>query len=174
MRSPLSDARRPRGRNLCGEELETFVGDLANSPELWIDLVEHDRRQRHYEEIFNDEYITAWLICWMEDHDTGFHDHDISCGAVAVVSGCVREERLTLDGPRTDTLVRAGESFNFSASDIHRVRHAGSDPAVSLHVYSPPLLSMGAYVVRDDGHLERQTVPAGEELRPLGDVVRAP
>ncbi|HEY3971313.1 MAG TPA: cysteine dioxygenase family protein [Solirubrobacteraceae bacterium] len=168
MSGGLSYVRLPRGRNLCGVELETFVGDLANSPELWIDLVKHDRSQRHYEEIFSNEHVTAWLICWMEDHDTGFHDHDISCGAVSVVSGCVREERLALDGRVSDTLVRAGESFHFSAADIHRVRHAGNDPAVTLHVYSPPLLSMGAYVVGENGHLERQRVPADEELRPLG------
>ncbi len=109
--------------------------------------------------MFSDEHVTAWLICWMEDHDTGFHDHDISCGAVAVVSGCVREERLALDGSGNDRLVRAGESFHFSASDIHRVRHAGSDPAVTLHVYSPPLLSMGAYVVRENGRLRAPDGP---------------
>ncbi len=168
MSGGLSYVRLPRERNLCGAELETFVGDLANSPELWIDLVKHDQTQRHYEEIFSNEYVTAWLICWMEDHDTGFHDHDISCGAVSVVSGCVREERLALDGDGSDKLVRAGESFHFSASDIHRVRHAGSDPAVTLHVYSPPLLSMGAYVVGENGRLQRETIPASEELRPLG------
>ncbi len=168
MNASYSYIRLPRGRNLCGEELEGFVGDLAGAPELWIDLVKHDAKQRHYEEIFSDEHLTAWLICWMEDHDTGFHDHDISCGAVAVVSGCVREERLTLDGTYGERLVRAGETFNFSASDIHRVRHAGSGPAVTLHVYSPPLLSMGAYVVGEDGRLERHAVPASEELRPLG------
>jgi hypothetical protein len=48
------------------------------------------------------------------------------------------------------------------------VRHAGSDPAVTLHVYSPPLLSMGAYVVGENGRLQRQTIPASEELRPMG------
>jgi hypothetical protein len=158
---------RPSGRNLCGEELERFVSELAEHPELWIELVKHDRTQRVYEELFSDDYITAWLICWMEDHDTGFHDHDISCGAVSVVSGCVREERLTLDGPPTNKVVRAGQSFNFSASDIHRVRHAGESPAVTLHVYSPPLLSMGAYTVGEGGRLERQTIPSSEELRAL-------
>lgn len=173
MSAGISYVRMARGRNLCGKELEDFVRDLADSPELWIDLVKHDRDQRHYEEIFSDDYVTAWLICWMEDQDTGFHDHDISCGAVAVVSGCVREERLALeglfdDGGCSERLVRAGESFSFSASDIHRVRHAGSGPAVTLHVYSPPLLSMGAYVVGENGRLRRQTIPAGEELRPLG------
>jgi predicted metal-dependent enzyme (double-stranded beta helix superfamily) len=168
MTAGLGHIRLPRGRDLCGAELEALVGDLADSPELWIELVKHDRSQRHYEEIFSDKHVTAWLICWMEDHDTGFHDHDVSCGAVAVVSGCVREERLTLDGRGSERLARAGETFNFSATDIHRVRHAGRDPAVTLHVYSPPLLSMGAYVVGENGRLERQRIPASEELRPMG------
>jgi hypothetical protein len=51
--------------------------------------------------------------------------------------------------------------------DIHRVLHAGEDPAVTLHVYSPPLLSMGAYVVSEEGRLERKALPASEELRAL-------
>ncbi len=102
----------------------------------------------------------------MDDHDTGFHDHDRSSGAVAVVSGSVREERLTLaDAPCSRTF-RAGQSFHFSASDIHRVRHAGTDPAVTLHVYSPPLLRMGAYALDEDGALVRHTMSSSEELRP--------
>ena len=79
-------------------ELEAFVAELADRPELWIDLVKHDASQRVYEELLSDDHLTAWLICWMDDHDTGFHDHDVSAGAVAVVSGAVREERLTIDG----------------------------------------------------------------------------
>jgi predicted metal-dependent enzyme (double-stranded beta helix superfamily) len=158
---------RPQGRDLSGAELESFVNELAGRPELWIDLVKHDHTQRVYEELFSDAHVTAWLICWMEDQDTGFHDHDISSGAVAVVSGRVREERLTLEGPPSSAVFKAGGSFHFSATDIHRVRHAGEDPAVTLHVYSPPLLSMGAYAIGDDGRLERQTIPSSQELRPL-------
>jgi hypothetical protein len=174
MKPAFPHIRRPYGRDLSADELERFVCDLAGCPELWIDLVKHDRTQRVYEELFSDDHVTAWLICWMEDHDTGFHDHDISCGAVAVVSGRVREQRLALDGPPTDTVVRAGGSFNFSPTDIHRVRHAGDTPAVTLHAYSPPLLSMGAYVVGDDGRLERQAVPSSEELRPLREATPEP
>ncbi|MGA9860189.1 MAG: hypothetical protein WBQ18_20145, partial [Solirubrobacteraceae bacterium] len=40
----------------------------------------------------------AWVICWSEDQDTGFHDHDESAAGIAVVSGRVREDRLTLGG----------------------------------------------------------------------------
>ena len=163
----LAQLPRPAGRALDGVELERFVTELADRPELWIELIRHDPSQRSYEELICEEHLTAWLICWMDDHDTGFHDHDLSSGAVAVVSGSVREERLTIDGAPRDRRFKAGESFHFSAADIHRVRHAGSDPAVTLHVYSPPLLRMGAYVIGEDGVLARHTMSSAEELRPL-------
>jgi mannose-6-phosphate isomerase-like protein (cupin superfamily) len=163
----LARIRRPRGRDLSGAELQTFVTELADRPELWIQLVKHDATQRVYEELLSDEYVTAWLICWMDEHDTGFHDHDVSAGAVAVVSGAVREERLAIDGPTRNGVFRAGASFHFSASDIHRVSHAGSEPAVTLHVYSPPLLRMGSYAIGEDGVLVRHTMSYREELRPL-------
>lgn len=162
----LASVPRPRGRDLAAEELERFVRELADRPELWIGCVRHDASQRVYEELLSDEHLTAWLICWMDDQDTGFHDHDVSAGAVAVVSGRVREERLTIGGdPRSRTFA-AGDAFHFSPADIHRVRHGGSDPAVTLHVYSPPLARMGAYVVGEDGVLARCTQDSSQELRP--------
>lgn len=162
----LSPVPRPRGRDLSGEELEAFVRELADRPELWIDFVRHDASQRVYEELLGDEHLTAWLICWIDDQDTGFHDHDVSAGAVAVVSGDVREERLAIGGEPFARKFSAGEAFHFAASDIHRVRHGGSDPAVTLHVYSPPLARMGAYAIGDDGVLQRRTMPSSQELRP--------
>ena len=165
--SPVSWVPRPLGRDLSGPELQAFVGELADRPELWIHLVKHDSSQRLYEELLSDEHVTAWLICWMDDQDTGFHDHDVSSGAVAVVSGAVREQRLRIDGPPRDRAFSAGQTFHFSPADIHRVRHAGTDPAVTLHVYSPPLARMGAYVVDEEGMLARHQVASSEELRPL-------
>jgi quercetin dioxygenase-like cupin family protein len=165
---PLSQVPRPRGRDLSAVELESFVGELAERPELWIEHVKHDPGQRHYEELLRDDHLTVWLICWLEDHDTGFHDHDVSSGAVTVLSGAVREERLSIAGPPRDRTLAAGESFHFSAADIHRVRHTGLGPAVTLHVYSPPLLRMGAYAIAPDGVLARQPISYLEELRPLG------
>jgi hypothetical protein len=166
----LNVVPRPRGRDLSGPELQRFVSELADRPELWIDSVKHDRTQRVYEELLSDEHVTAWLICWMDEHDTGFHDHDVSAGAVAVVSGGVCEERLAIDGPPRERVFAAGGSFHFSAADIHRVRHDGRDPAVTLHVYSPPLLRMGAYVIGEDGVLARHPMSYEEELRPPAEV----
>jgi predicted metal-dependent enzyme (double-stranded beta helix superfamily) len=162
----LAGPERPRGRDLTGPELRSFVQALAGAPELWSGYVAHDPRQRTYRELLRDEHVTAWLICWMEDHDTGFHDHDSSAGAVAVVSGAVHEQRLTLGGPPLQRTFQAGESFHFEARDIHRVRHAGATAAVTLHAYSPPLLRMGAYVISAEGVLARRPMSYVEELRP--------
>jgi quercetin dioxygenase-like cupin family protein len=165
---------RPRGRDLSPAEAEAFVRDLADRPELWQNLVRHDPDARVYEQLLRDEHLAVWLICWMEDHDTGFHDHDVSSGAVAVVEGAVREDRLTLGGPCASRVAVAGSSFCFAASDIHRVLHHGDRPAVTLHAYSPPLWRMGAYEIRPDGSLARHSMSYAEELRPLAEPAPQP
>ena len=167
MRPSLASVPRPRDRDLTAPELQAFVAELASQPELWIHRVHHDHTQRVYEELLSDAHLTAWLICWMDDHDTGFHDHDVSAGAVAVVSGSVREERLAIGSEPSGRAFSVGEAFHFSPADIHRVRHGGSDPAVTLHVYSPPLARMGAYTIDERGVLARHSMPSSEELRPL-------
>jgi predicted metal-dependent enzyme (double-stranded beta helix superfamily) len=154
-------------RDLGERELHELVRGLAARPETWRHLVAHDPAHRRYEELLRDDRVSVWLICWSDDQDTGFHDHDLSAGAVAVVAGRVREERLTLGGAPRSRTVTAGEDFTFSAADIHRVSHTGGEPAVSIHAYSPPLWRMGAYEVLSDGGLRRHSMSYAEELRPI-------
>ena len=158
---------RAQGEDLTAAQLEDYVARLARRPELWAHRIAHDPTARVFEELERDDHLAVWLICWMEDHDTGFHDHDLSQGAVAVVRGAVHEDRLRFDGSRGRRTLGAGSTFSFGASDIHRVLHAGRGPAVTLHAYSPPLWRMGAYEVRGDGTLARHSLSYAEELRPL-------
>ena len=144
-----------------------MVGDLARKPELWRHLVQHSREQRHYELLVHNESVMVWLIAWMDDHDTGFHDHDVSAGAVAVVEGHVREDRLRVGAEPSTRVLGPGEVFDFAASDIHRVAHEPGGPAVTIHAYSPPLWRVGAYVVEPEGTLRRESLSYAEELRPL-------
>ena len=58
----------------------------------------------------------------------------------------------------------AGASFTVDAGEIHRVRHTGDAPAITLHAYSPPLARMGSYAVGDDGRLLRTPLDATESL----------
>jgi hypothetical protein len=147
--------------------LEQLVLDLAADPSRWEGLVRHSREERVYVELHRDDEVAIWLICWMDEHDTGFHDHDLSGGAVAVVAGSVAEDRLALGGPPVTRTFEAGAAFSFTAADIHRVRHVGGEPAVTIHAYSPPLWRMGAYEVLADGSLRRHSLSYAEELRPM-------
>ncbi len=67
-------------------ELERFVAELAGAPEHWRHLVRHADHARVYELIWEDEQVNAWMICWSQDQDTGFHDHDVSAAAIGVIS----------------------------------------------------------------------------------------
>ena len=154
-------------RELSEPELDRLVRDLAARPREWRHLIHHRPDARTYEQLHRDDHVAVWLICWMNDHDTGFHDHDLSAGALSVVRGAIREERLVLGGEPTSRVLSKGRSLAFAASDIHRVSHAGTEPAVTLHAYSPPLWRMGAYEVSSDGTLRRHSMSYAEELRPL-------
>ena len=90
-------------------ELEAFVQALADDPERWQRFVQHDPEKRSYGLIWDDEEVNAWVLCWSSDHDTGFHDHDISAAAIAVIEGQVREDRLRLDGGARETVYTAGD-----------------------------------------------------------------
>jgi predicted metal-dependent enzyme (double-stranded beta helix superfamily) len=148
-------------------ELRDLLARLTGDTALWVEHVRHDPDQRVFVEVAGDESFEAWLICWMPGHDTGFHDHDLSSGAVAVLSGELVEERLVLGGRPRARRYRAGQTFDFDASDIHRCRHAGEIPTTTLHVYAPRLRRMGSYRFDEGGMLARHPLAYGEELRPL-------
>ena len=150
---------------LTPAELERFVTELAASPERWRHLVRHTTDARVYEQIVDDEDVNAWVICWSEDQDTGFHDHDESSAAIAVIAGQVREDRLRLGDEPRSRVVGAGQVFAVPAVAIHRVLHAGDAPAVTIHAYSPPLARTGAYRIGPDRELQRELLSNEVELR---------
>lgn len=146
-------------------ELQRYAAELAARPELWAQHVRHGCEDRVYEQIASENDLNAWVICWSEDHDTGFHDHDESAAGIAVVAGAVREERLTVGSVPRGREFGAGESFAVPPVAIHRVLHAGEGTAVTIHVYSPPLARTGAYRTGANGELEREALPYETELR---------
>ena len=150
---------------LEAEQLRDLAADLAAETARWQPHVRHDPAQRIYHRLVQTADVTAYLICWMAGHDTGFHDHDGAAGAVHVIRGAVAEERLCLGGTPAIRSARAGEVFTFGTADIHRVRHVGTEPAVTIHVYSPMLKRMGAYETRPDGTLLRRAIDEDTELR---------
>ncbi|MET0818997.1 MAG: aromatic amino acid lyase [Solirubrobacteraceae bacterium] len=102
--------------------------------------------------LWRDAHSEAWLNTWWEPRDTGYHDHGGSCVGVYVLDGRAWNEPLVVGGPRRAREYGAGDSFAFPGDGIHRMDHAPG--AVTVHVYSPPIQSIGHYDLVD-GMLHR-------------------
>jgi hypothetical protein len=109
--------------------------------------------------LWEDEDSVAWLNVMTEPRDTGYHDHDGSAVGVYVIAGSVSNEGLPVAGPRRPRRYGAGDSFWVPGSGIHRMDHQAG--AVTVHVYSPPLRSIGYYDIVD-GLLQRVPGPPDE------------
>ena len=156
------------GRDLEESELLELAASIARDPARWLPHVAFSDGQRHYVSLHRDTHVDVWVLCWTPQNDTGWHDHDISSGAVAVTQGKLVEHNLAINGTALTTEIGAGAVFSFGPEHIHRLTglDAGS---VSVHAYSPPLWRMGQYSV-SGGMLRRRSVSYADELRPLDDM----
>ena len=156
-------------RNLERAELEQLVNELADHPERWNGSISFSDEQRHFVSLYRDDHVDVWLLCWTPVNDTGWHDHDISAGAVRVVRGSLRESSPRIGGDPSARTVPTGSSFSFGPEHIHRL--AGEDAqSVSIHAYSPPLWRLGQYEIDGDGVMRRRSISYADELRPLDAV----
>jgi hypothetical protein len=154
------------GRDLDAEELRDLVATVASDPAAWAHLVGFHDQERVYASLHRDAHVDVWLLCWTPENDTGWHDHDISSGAVAVVAGELIENNLTVGDADMETRIGAGRAFSFGPEHIHRLNGAAPG-SVSVHAYSPPLWRMGQYAVSEAGVLRRVSVSYADELRPI-------
>ncbi|WP_371783527.1 cysteine dioxygenase [Streptosporangium subroseum] len=157
-------------RALDRRELLDLVNDLAADPSRWADQVDFpEDGDRHYASLYRDSYVDVWLLCWRPEDDTGWHDHDISSGAVRVVAGTLLECNPRIGGEHLESVITKDESFSFGPDHIHRlsgVEHG----SVSIHAYSPPLWRLGQYSISDTGVMRRISVSYADELRPVDEI----
>jgi predicted metal-dependent enzyme (double-stranded beta helix superfamily) len=94
---------------------------------------------------------------------TPIHDHVTWC-VFGVIQGVEYEELFTLDGKR-GCLVAAGTNANMTTEvsgfappgDSHRVRNAGNDTAISIHIYGTDVSRIGSSIRR---HYDLPVLPA--------------
>jgi hypothetical protein len=159
--------RLPRDSDLDREALRELAVALGRERSLWEAHVRHDPDERYFTQLYRDAHVDVWLICWMNGQDTGFHDHDVSSGAVYVCDGVLAEDRLQRwnGSIREASIERPAEDvFDFDAAHIHRMRHPGGVPATSVHVYSPALWRMGYYEPDESGNLRRNSITYVDEM----------
>jgi 3-hydroxyacyl-CoA dehydrogenase len=97
--------------------------------------------------LWRDDHSEAWLNLWWQPRDTGYHDHDGSCVGVHVLEGRAWNEPLVVGAPRRVREYGPGESFAFAGEGIHRMDHEPG--AITIHVYSPAIRSLGHYELED-------------------------
>ena len=94
----------------------------------------------------------ALVLCWKNGQRSPIHDHEGSSCAVKVLAGVATETLFSVapngmiyaTGSRA---LRAGATTASQDADIHQMSNlqAGAAELITLHVYSPPLLSMHVY-----------------------------
>jgi rhodanese-related sulfurtransferase/predicted metal-dependent enzyme (double-stranded beta helix superfamily) len=126
-------------------DLAVLTERLANAPELWQPLIQHDPLHRWYERLLLTPIVEVWLIGWAPGQGTPPHDHGGTEGAMTVVQGTLSEdvyEGVTLQDAEVHparTLTRhVGSVAMFGLDHVHRVRNLGQVNASSIHAYSPP------------------------------------
>jgi hypothetical protein len=153
-------------RNLEQAELEALVDQLAHEPDRWSGMIDYSDDQRVFVSLYRDDYVDVWLLCWTRENDTGWHDHDVSSGAVRVIQGALLESNPRIGGEPAMRVVAAGEAFSFGPDHIHRLT-GDHDRSVSIHAYSPPLWRLGQYAIEPGGVMRRRSISYADELRPL-------
>ena len=164
---PLAPGRPARPGRGAGREPRALGLARAPRPEA-----------RVFELLWTDHRVDVWLICWSgEDHDTGFHDHDVSSRRVRRRARGDWSRSASPSGAPVRRRLAGASRCRFPPSHVHRVQGVGTVPAVSIHAYSPPLARMGVYGVADDGDPPargRRRHPRAPGRRPPGLTCAAP
>lgn len=82
---------------------------------------------------------------------TAIHNHGLSVGAACLVSGSLVNSIFSLDAEgypiaQRDDFIQAGDCFTAPENQIHQLSNPFHEPAISIHVYSPPLREVRRYL----------------------------
>jgi predicted metal-dependent enzyme (double-stranded beta helix superfamily) len=129
-------AGRPRPEILTPEQ-------LAGDP---------DGYQTHLLYLEPNGSFSVTVMVWLPGQETPIHDHLTWC-VTAVMRGTEYEETYAPDGDSLRVVARkenhVGDIGAFAPpGDIHLVRNAGRDVAVSMHVYGTDISRVGSSVRR--------------------------
>jgi cysteine dioxygenase type I len=139
---------------------------VARETERYLDRVQFaaDRYMRHPIILWDDWEVM--LIAWRSGQVTPIHDHRGVMGGMVILSGALVEERFTTPDFRPSLCDRRtrpeGDLSDIGPTVLHRLTPA-SDRAVSLHVYRPPLRTMGVWDAQGLVSIVPSAFDVGEE-----------
>jgi predicted metal-dependent enzyme (double-stranded beta helix superfamily) len=145
----------------------SLAGPLARETERYLDRVRFSPHQymRHPVLLWDDWEVM--LIAWESGQITPIHDHRGVMGGMAVLSGALSEERFTTPGQvptLADDRVRPeGDLSEIGPTVLHRLTPT-TPRAVSLHIYRPPLRTMGIWDARGMTEIRPSAFDVEEEV----------
>lgn len=150
-------------KGLSAAETSSLVAEQLRLHLPKPDLLTPEQRSGnpdHYEQnvvhVADDGSFSIVALVWLPGQATPIHDH-VSWCVVGVAEGTESEVRYRLCSECRDPhLVVAGGVKNPTGSvcgfappgDIHHVRNAGTDTAVSMHVYGADISKLGTSIRR--------------------------
>ena len=166
VREILVDSGRGADRPTPASLVELVCREAAR----YLDHVRYDPAQyvRHPVLFFDDWEVM--VIGWSSGQVTPIHDHRGVMGGMAVLSGSVLEERFSTPDnvpALVDSRVRPeGDLCHIGPTVLHRLIPK-SPRAASLHIYRPPLRTMGVW--DEKGFQEVRPSVFEHPLEVLGD-----
>ena len=137
VRQPLSRSR-----------MKEIAREVAGSPGAWERLVRMDPDNRWHQRLYSAADYDVWLESWLPGQTTGWHDHAGTSGVLVVARGELEERVSVLNGVFTQVRhVPEGVGRRMGRRQVHNLANASLAPAVSIHVYSPPLGATRGYEI---------------------------
>jgi len=125
-----------------GRELAGLAVAAATDARRWRHLIEFDENERFALKIDETDEHDLWLLTWLPEQETGWHDHGGSIGAFAIARGALCERRFVRGRGRQELRLGPGGSRIVPDPVLHNVANRDGARAISLHAYSPPLRTM--------------------------------
>jgi predicted metal-dependent enzyme (double-stranded beta helix superfamily) len=137
VRQPLSRSR-----------MKEIAREVAGSSGAWERLVRMDPDNRWHQRLYSAADYDVWLESWLPGQTTGWHDHAGTSGVLVVARGELEERVSVLNGVFTQVRhVPEGVARRMGRRQVHNLANASLAPAVSIHVYSPPLGATRGYEI---------------------------
>ena len=135
-------------------ELKRLLTELKAGRADWSLLAPHvafDPQGYVRKRLFRNREWEVLLLCWLPGQKTVVHDHGGSWGATLMIAGEMNESLFRWQGEGRP--MRLAESRDIglkrvtveTTATVHRVENRSTAPALSLHIYSPPLRMLHSY-----------------------------
>ncbi|OAS14004.1 cysteine dioxygenase [Paenibacillus oryzisoli] len=105
--------------------------------------------------VFSSPDLEVIVIHIPASRSTAIHNHGLSVGAAYLVLGSLVNSTFSLDSEgypvaHKDDFIQSGEYFTAPAEQIHQLSNPFHEPAISIHVYTPPLREVRRYLPYSD------------------------